>query len=145
MRDQHNQISVVVFALNLGDRYAEIKAIREALGEDIPFKECEGSYVYQDGERKGERVHERSYFINLSDFSEKLKELLATTLQESVLIRDGEFQCWLCNRSDNYDRVHSAEGVKAQWLGKWTEVPVTIAEKNSAWTRINGRYFVALK
>ena len=144
MRDQHNQISIVLFALNLGDRHAELKAIRDALGEDVPFKEAEGSYVYQDGERAGERVYERSYFINLSDFNEKLKELLATTLQESVLIRDGEFQCWLCKRGEDYSRDYSAEGVKRQWLGKWSEVPATAAEKHSSWTRIQRRYFVAL-
>ena len=143
-------------ALNLPTAQQDQDALIKALTSTDKLTLChstapfvpveEGAYRNADGVL----VRERAYCINADDFTEQVKDLLATCGQEAVLLRDGEFQCWLLKKDDGeegsggYSRVMSPEGVKEQWAGHWREVPVTQVG-DRAYTKIHGRYFVTVK
>lgn len=128
-------------ALNLPTVAQDVKAL-EDVGLSTLIR-CKGAYP----DKEGNLVQENSYAVSIDDFraaGEPLLDLLAVSGQDAVLHRDGEFQCWLCKREDNYERVYSPEGVKAQWIGHWREVPETQVNGRPH-TFVHNRYFVAVK
>lgn len=115
-----------IFAFNLQSEKEDVAELYR-LGVEF-FTICQGCY-------KGKI--ERSYLVSAHHF-EKVRPVLSSFNQESVLFLDNQRSAWLLKREDDYR--HSFNSV---YLGEFRAIAKTQAAGKEAWTKIGDNYFVA--
>lgn len=126
---RHNALApLYIVALNTGSQADDLRLLRSVGIEHEGL--ARGSYKGQE---------EDSYILSAENFL-KIRPKLAERDQESVLFLDNQRNAYLYVVEDGYKA-----GPNQVWIGEWVEVPETVAVRHEAWTRTQGRYFIARK
>lgn len=86
-----------------------------------------------DGAYKGKQEHSFAVWAKDEAAIEQLLQIAADNLQESIMVRYGDYSC----------QLRFTNG-RVQEIGQWTEISEQRAESIYAYTEIAGKYFAAI-